>query len=69
MGKGVRKVIPSCALWSIHEKYPLADGSLIPFKEICDHKAKQLYGVQLMYFKEIKFQRSLRFGCKPRRFA
>ena len=44
LGKGVRKVIPSCALWSIHEKYPLADGSLIPFKESRDHKAKQLYG-------------------------
>ena len=44
LGKGVRKVIPSCALWSIREKYPSADGSHIPFKESRDDKARQLYG-------------------------
>ena len=44
LGKGVRKVIPSCALWSIREKYPSADGSYIPFKESRDDEARQLYG-------------------------
>ena len=44
LGKGVKKVIPSCALWSIREKYPSVDGSYIPFKESRDDKARQLYG-------------------------
>ena len=44
LGKGVRKVIPSCALWSIREKYPSANGSCIPFKESRDDEARQLYG-------------------------
>lgn len=33
LGKGVRKVIPSCALWKIREKYPEASGSYVPFME------------------------------------
>ena len=44
LGKGFRKLIPSCALWSICEKCPSANGSYIPFKESCDDEAKQLYG-------------------------
>ena len=44
LGKAFRKVIPSCALWSICEKCPSANGSYIPFKESCDDEAKQLYG-------------------------
>ena len=44
LGKGFRKAIPSCALWSIREKYPSANGSYIPFKETCDNEVKQLYG-------------------------
>ena len=44
LGKGIRKVIPSCSLWSICEKYPSADGSYIPFKESQDNEARQLYG-------------------------
>ena len=43
-GKGVRKVFPSCALWSIREKYPSTDGSYIPFKESSADKARQLCG-------------------------
>ena len=45
LGKGVRKVIPSCTLWSIREKYPSADGSYIPFKESREDKARQLYEI------------------------
>jgi len=37
LGKGVRKVIPSCALWCIRDTYPKADGSsYIPFQEARD---------------------------------
>ena len=45
LGKGVRKVIPSCTLWSIREKYPSADGSYIPFKESREDEARQLYEI------------------------
>ena len=44
LGKGVRKVIPSCTLWSIREKYPSADGSYMSFKESHEDEARQLYG-------------------------
>ena len=44
LSKGVRKVIPSCVLWSICKKYPSADGSYIPFKESRYDEARQLYG-------------------------
>ena len=43
LSKGFRKIITSCALWSIREKYPLADGSYFPFKESRDDEARQLY--------------------------
>ena len=33
LGKGVRKVIPSCAVWAIRTKYPSEDGRYIPFME------------------------------------
>ena len=31
LGKGVRKVIPSCAVWAIRTKYPSGDDRYIPF--------------------------------------
>ena len=55
-GKGVRKVIPSCALWSIHEKYPSADRSYIPFKERRDDEARQLYGDNWCTLRRINFR-------------
>ena len=33
LGKGVRKVIPSCAVWAIRNNYPSKDGKYIPFVE------------------------------------
>ena len=33
LGKGVRKVIPSCALWKIRNKYPSPDNLYTPFME------------------------------------
>ncbi|XP_057296362.1 uncharacterized protein LOC130625322 [Hydractinia symbiolongicarpus] len=33
LGKGVRKIIPSCALWAIRNKYPSGNGIYIPFTE------------------------------------
>ena len=44
MGKGVTKVILSCTLWNIREKYSSADESYIPFKESCEEEARKLYG-------------------------
>ena len=61
-GKGVRKVIPSCTLWSIGEKYPSADGSYIPFKESCDYETGQLYGDN-WYTLRINFRDHLDLGA------
>ena len=33
LGFGVRKVIPSCAVWGISETYPAPDGKYISFME------------------------------------
>ena len=33
LGKGVRRVIPSCALWAIRNQYPSSDGNYKPFEE------------------------------------
>ena len=33
LGFGVRKVIPSCAVWAIRETYPAPDDKYIPFME------------------------------------
>ena len=33
LGKGVRRVIPSCALWAIRNMYPSSDGNYKPFEE------------------------------------
>ena len=36
LGRGVRKVIPSCTLWAIPEAYPSIKNNYIPFKESKD---------------------------------
>lgn len=37
LGRGIRKVIPSCAIWAIRDTYPeLADFSYVPFQEARD---------------------------------
>ena len=33
LGKGVRRVIPSCAIWAIRDKYPNESNTYIPFLE------------------------------------
>ena len=33
LGKGVRKVIPSCAVWAIRNTYPAPDDTYVPFME------------------------------------
>ena len=34
LGRGVRKVIPSCAVWEIRRKYPSEDGK---YKVFCEY--------------------------------
>lgn len=36
LGKGVRKVIPSCAIWAIRDVYPELDKQYTPFQEAKD---------------------------------
>ena len=33
LGKGVRKVIPTCAIWAIRDAYPEPSKGYVPFKE------------------------------------
>ena len=33
LGKGIRKVIPSCAIWAIRDKYPAENNLYTPFME------------------------------------
>ena len=63
MGKGVRKVIPSCALWSIPKKYSSTDEIYIPFKESRDDEATQLYGDDGCTLSESNFRDHLDLGA------
>ena len=36
LGKGVRKVIPSCAIWAIRDTYPETSNNYVPFQEARD---------------------------------
>ena len=63
LGKEVRKVIPSCALWSIREKYPSADGSYIPFKESRDDETRQLYRDNWCTLRGLNFRYLLDLGA------
>ena len=49
LSKGVRKIIPSGALWTICEKYSSAGGSYNSFKEGREDKAREpLYIVDIL---------------------
>ena len=38
LGKGVRRVIPSCAIWAIRDLYPDDNDSYIPFREATEEE-------------------------------
>ena len=42
MGNGVRKVIPSCALWIIRNKFPSQDNKYVNFVQSDKSDMKQL---------------------------
>ena len=40
LGKGVRRVIPSCAIWAIRDKFPDENNSYIPFLEAREEESR-----------------------------
>ena len=42
LGKGVRKVIPSCSVWAIRTKYPSEDSKYAPFMEYEEEERRVL---------------------------
>ena len=56
--KGVRKVIPSCAVWAIRNNYPSKDGKYIPLMEIKEGERNSIEnGHSLKGFSEVVAQR------------
>ena len=52
LGKGVRKVIPSCAVWKIREKYPSEDNKYVPFCEYLEDKERSQQKVEMEIVQE-----------------
>lgn len=42
LGKGVRKVIPSCAVWGIRDAFPSENNAYVPFMERKDDEERLL---------------------------
>ena len=43
LGKGVRRVIPSCAIWAIRDKYPQENNLYESFRESSEEEARLTY--------------------------
>ena len=55
LGNGVRKIIPSCAIWEIRNHYPELDRQYAPskrlkMKSMCEHSCHQRYA---LFFRKI----------------
>ena len=41
LGQGVRRIIPSCAIWAIRDQYPDETNTYVPFREAREEENRQ----------------------------
>ena len=50
LGKGVRRVIPSCAIWAIRDLYPDKNAEYIPFREATEEENRLVWQTMLHHW-------------------